>query len=731
MILRRMRLISYLILVEQLRVSGREPMSGREFLAVHAEHGSAASRRRKMLAANRSTATLAVLLFASLLAVAAPTTPNAPRPIRMLQQWIPMPDGVRLSATLYMPEAGKPGEKFPALLEYLPYRKDDSTAARDYPVHAWFAEHGYVSVRVDIRGFGTSEGVPTNREYSEQEQLDCEEVIAWLASQPWSAGKVGMFGISWGGFNSIQMAMRRPPALKAILAVDATEQLFHDDVHYIDGMMHFDEFELNMDLAPAMPGAPDYSLDEKTLGPRFESEPWSLQYFKHQRDGQFWHAPLRPLSEIKIPCFLIGGLLDGYRDSIPHMFEQVKAPIKAIIGPWNHTFPNDAEPGPQIEWRDQALRWWDYWLKNRNTGIMEEPPLSIYVQGWHPPDPGLKTVPGHWRAEIGWPPRNGVSSTLYLFDAHILSTEIAKPAQHQLRYLPSIGVESGFWWGELLTDPRPVDAFSLTYDSATLKQDLTIVGRPHALLRVSSSAPQADWFARLSDVAPDGTVTQITGAGINGAQRESASDPKDLVPNHTYSLDIEMHLATWTFPEGHRIRLAVSNALWPMVWPTPYAMTTALQLGGDNGSRLTLPLVPPSMYATPEFSPPLPSEERSDIRSIGFPWPGDWKTERDEINAKTKVIWKGKSEEHYPWGKESDSEQITYFADDKHPEISSAEGEAEIAVTLKEQTLVWQGHLSLTSDAHNFYYRYTRALLKDGKQIREKTWQETISRDHQ
>ncbi len=145
--------------------------------------------------------------------------------VHMVQQWIPMPDGVRLSATLYMPANPKRGEKFPALLEYLPYRKDDATAARDYPIHACFAARGYVSVRVDIRGFGASEGTPTDREYSEQEQLDGEQVIAWLAAQPWSSGKVGMFGISWGGFNSIQLAMRHPPALKAILAVDATEQL--------------------------------------------------------------------------------------------------------------------------------------------------------------------------------------------------------------------------------------------------------------------------------------------------------------------------------------------------------------------------------------------------------------------------------------------------------------------------------------------------------------------------
>ncbi len=689
-------------------------------------------RVSSLFAVSRVLATLAaVSLSTSLYAFPAPKSAPALRTFRMVQQSIPMPDGIHLAATLYMPGEAKAGEKFPALLEYLPYRKDDATAARDYPIHAWFAARGYVSVRVDIRGFGASEGAPTDREYSEQEQLDGEQVIAWLAAQPWSTGKVGMFGISWGGFNSIQMAMRHPPALKAILAVDATEQLFHDDIHYIDGLMHFDEFELNMDLAPSMTGAPDYTLDDKVLGPRFESPPWSLLYFKHQRDGQFWRAPERPLNEIKIPCFLIGGLLDGYRDSIPRMLEQVKAPVKAIIGPWNHTFPNDAEPGPQIEWRAQALRWWDYWLKGRNNGIMEEPPLTIYMQAWHAPDPHLKNVPGKWRGETGWPPRNVLNTTLYLYDAHVLSTEPAKPAEHQLRYVPGVGVEAGFWWGELLTDQRPVDAFSLSYDSAPLKESLTILGRPHALLRASSSAPQADWFARLSDVAPDGTVTQVTGAGLNGAQRNNASDPEDLVPNQTYSLDIEMHLTTWTFPKGHRIRLAVSNALWPMIWPTPYTMATTLQLGGDAGSRLTLPLVAESMYAAPQFAPPEPSEQRIDIRSAGFPWPGDWKTERDELSGKTRVAWRGKSEETYPWGKETDLEDITYLADDAHPETSSVQAKAEIEMVLKEQTLIWRGHLMLTSDAQNFYYQYTRLLLKDGRTLKEKTWQETIPRDHQ
>ena len=649
----------------------------------------------------------------------------------MEQAWIPMKDGVRLAATLYMPDGAKPGEKFPALLEYLPYRKDDGTAAGDYPKHAYFARRGYVSVRVDIRGFGASEGAPPEREYSEQEQVDGEQVIAWLAHQSWSNGNVGMFGISWGGFNSLQMAMRHAPGLKAILATDATAELFHDDVHYIDGMAHIDEFELNMDMAEGWTGAPDYTTDEKVLGPRFETPPWSLLYLRHQHDGPFWREPVRPLKEIAIPSFLIGGLLDGYRDNVTDMLMQASGPVKAIVGPWNHTFPNEAVPGPQIEWRNEAVRWFDHWLKGRDTGVEHDPRLVIYMQHWHAPDPSLENVPGEWRREDGWPPKDARPSTLFFQPNHSLAESAAQIDTHQLKYVPSIGVEAGFWWGELLSDVRPVDAFSLVYDSAPLQADVAILGRPHALLRASATAPLADWFARLSDVAPDGTVTQITGAGINGAQRDSMTEPRDLEPGKVYPLDIEMHLTSWVFPKGHRIRVAISNALWPMMLPTPYSMTTSLELGGSDGSRIVLPVVPVHGAAAPAFSPPEPSEERTDIKSEGFPWPGEWTVERDEARHKTTVHWKGQESGEYPWGKEIDYENLTYDADDAHPETCSVRGEAETVFTLKGRTLTWRGHLLVTTDQKNFYYKYTRELLKDGAMIRSKTWQETIARDHQ
>jgi hypothetical protein len=241
----------------------------------------------------------------------------------------------------------------------------------------------------------------------------------------------------------------------------------------------------------------------------------------------------------------------------------------------------------------------------------------------------------------------------------------------------------------------------------------------------------ANWFARLLDVSPDGTVTQITGAGINGAQRESMSDPHDLEPGKMYALDIEMHLTSWVFPKGHRIRVAVSNALWPMILPTPYAMTTSLEVGGSDGSLLVLPVVPVHGTPAPAFHAPEPPEERKDMHTVGAILPGEWTLTRDVTNQKSTAYWHGKSETTYSCGKETDYENMTYKAEDAHPERSETLGEAKSVFDLQGRVLIWQGHLSITTDAKDYFYKYTRELLKDGVIVKSKTWQETIPRDHQ
>jgi uncharacterized protein len=670
-----------------------------------------------------------ILLACAVSALAAPLYG-----VHLQKTWIPMHDGVRLAVTLYMPAGAPSGAHFPALLEYLPYRKDDDEAARDFGTHSYFARHGYVGARVDIRGFGNSEGTPTDREYSAQEQQDGDEIIAWLAHQPWSNGNVGMLGISWGGFNSIQMALRNPPGLKAIIACAATEELYKEDVHYMDGVFHVDEFELTMDLDQGRPGAPDFSLDESVIGPRMNSEPWSLNYMKHQRDGAFWRSPLKPLDQMRVPAFLIGGMQDGYRDSIIRMLDQVKSPLKAWIGPWNHGFPNEADYGPLFEWRDQAVRWFDYWLKGKtNNGVMNEPRLVIYQQHWHAPGSQSQDVPGEWRAE-SWPPAQLSPTTLYLQPEHRLSADHAQDGRDELRNTPSMGVEAGFWWGELNADQRSIDAYSLTYDSSPLTEDLAIMGLPQVTLQASSSARLADWFVRLSDVAPDGQVTLVTGAGLNGAQRKSMADPVDLTPGQVYPLSLKLHLATWVFPAGHRIRIAVSNALWPMNWPTPYPLTSALVLGGTEASSVVLPRVPLRGTPVKAFAPPEPIETPDWMKGNaegGSAWPGEWTELNDEVHGHKTVVWQGKANANYPWGQFDHSERLTYDIDDAHPDTARVQGDSRYDQAVPGHLLTWIGRLDVTSDEKTFFYHYTRTLQRDGVVLRTREWKEEIPRDHQ
>jgi uncharacterized protein len=651
--------------------------------------------------------------------------------VRLVQARIPLRDGVMLAATLYMPANLRANQRVPALLEYLPYRKDDDTLPGDYAKYAYFARHGYVGARVDIRGFGNSGGRPPTREYSAVEQEDGEQVIAWLARQPWSNGNVGMLGISWGGFNSIQMAMRRPPALKAILAIAATEALFKEDVHYMDGLMHVDEFEVAMDLDQGRSGGPDFALDEDTLARRMDSTPWSLDYFRHQRDGAFWRAPISRFEDIRIPCFLIGGLQDGYRDSIPRMLEHVSAPVHAWVGPWNHDYPNESMYGPKVEWRDQAVRWFDHWLKGIDNGVEREPRLVIYEQHSRAPGNSEQDVPGEWRTE-SWPVAGLKPTTWYLAANHQLDTAPATPATDHLVYVPSAGTEAGFWWGELLPDQRGVDAYSLVYDSTPLDAPVSMLGFAHLKLAVTADAPLADWMARLEDVAPNGQVTAITGAGIAGAQRHSMENPQPLEPGQEVTLDFDLHLSTWVWEPGHRIRLAVSNAQWPMIWPTPYAMTTSLRLGGTDGSTLVLPLVPLKGGAPPVFGNIQPDEAPPGISTLGdYAWPGTWEVERDIAHQSSKVNWHGTSAYQFPWGTVNHSEQILYTTDDAHPALSKAQGESETIEKLKDRELIYRGHLTVTSDATLFHSKFTRELLRDGTVLRTKTWVEDIPRDLQ
>jgi putative CocE/NonD family hydrolase len=681
--------------------------------------------------------TLFLLYFLTALPAVAATEKPAAYGMEIQEAWISMPDGARLSADLYQPTGGQVGERFPVLLEYLPYRKHEGRS-RNWPLYSYFVQRGYVIAAVDIRGTGNSEGRVVPHEYSDIEHADGEIVIDWLSKQPWSNGSVGMFGISWGGFNSIQMAARNIPALKAIVAIDATEDLYQDDVHYMDGIMHLDSWEMSMDLDNARPGAPEYRIDDDNFRNRFDTEPWTLAHKRQQRDGPYWdRASLRGrYDEIRIPTFHIGGWYDGYRDSVARMLEHVKnAPVKAIVGAWHHTWPNEPYPGPGMEWRHEAIRWFDQFLKGEDTGILDEPRFAVFVRDWHAPGPRLENAPGKWRYEDGWPIARMRERILYPQPDHTLASGKPAATEHQLGYVPSAGFEAGgpvMWWGDVAHDQRGTDAFSLVYDSGPLEADLEIMGFPRAILTVAANATRANWIARLSDVAPDGTVTQVTGAAMNGTHRDSARNPRAIVPGEPFELDIEMHFTSWVFPKGHRIRLAVNNAMWPMLWPTPDLMTTQLQLGT---SRLALPVVPFEPRPVPDFLPPAKDPVFAGVESIDGGTTSGYgeisSVDRNPQNGTVVAKATNGSGTRYPWGTEKSFETIRYEINDKAPADARVTGTHRLEVELPGRTLVWDAELTFRSDRDNFFYSYRRRLTENGKPVREKTWNQTIPRDYQ
>ncbi|MDP9136672.1 MAG: CocE/NonD family hydrolase, partial [Pseudomonadota bacterium] len=434
---------------------------------------------------------------------------NFPRKVReIVNEWIEMPDGVKLAARIWLPADAK-DDPVPAILEYIPYRKRDGTAVRDQLTHPYFAGHGYAAARVDMRGTGESEGVFTD-EYSEQEQDDAVAVIGWLAQQPWCTGKVGMMGISWGGFSALQAAARRPPALKAIITLCSTDDRYADDIHYKGGCNINENLGWSATMHAYASRPPDPMLVgrrwKKMWLRRLKTEPLLItEWLRHpHRDGYWKRGSIcEDWSAIAAATLAVGGWHDAYSNAVPRLLAGLKAPAKGIIGPWAHKYPHFAQPGPRIGFLQEALRWWDYWLKDIVTGVTEDPELRIYLMDLQRPGPCLQHVPGRWIAEDGCCPDDRHCAQRYHLNADGLSRSTEPTERRHIASPHTVGVDGGeyciIWLGpEFAGDQRRDDACSVTFDGSPLATDIDIVGAPVIHLEFSSDKPVAFIAARLN-----------------------------------------------------------------------------------------------------------------------------------------------------------------------------------------------------------------------------------------
>ncbi|MBI1494785.1 CocE/NonD family hydrolase [Halocynthiibacter styelae] len=493
---------------------------------------------------------------------------------------IALPDGTRLSAQVWMPDGPGP---FPAILEYLPYRKSDGTAARDHGMHLAFAQQGYVSIRVDRRGTGDSEG-SFDDEYSEEELSDGEDIIAWIADQTWCNGNVGIQGISWGGFNGLQLAARRPPALKAVISIGTTVNRYTDDIHYKGGIQLSENIGWVATATSWNSMPPDPALIENWREiwlKRLENAPnLGKIWTEHKNRDDYWkHGSVcEDYSVITTPTLIMGGQLDGYRNAMSELVENGPGVVKGVLGPWNHKYPHISTISPATDYIGDALNWWDRWLKGVENSAENDPAYRAYIMDSCTPDPALKARPGRWVSEADWPSDNVTVQTHKLCDAPQKITTDLLCGQGCGEYFPF-----GFGPGELPDDQTADNARSLCFD-VSVPETTDILGASTVNLTIAADQPRAQVVVRLCDERPDGTSALITLGMLNLRHHQGSDTMRDLTPGEPVTVSIPLDHSAYRLPAGHKLRVAISPSYWPYAWPEAAPATLTV-----HKASLTLP----------------------------------------------------------------------------------------------------------------------------------------------
>lgn len=281
------------------------------------------------------------------------------------------------------------------------------------------------------------------------------------------------------------------------------------------------------------------------------------RWMEHQRRDAYWqHGSINEdYAAIECPVYAIGGWADGYSNAVPRLLEHLSAPSKGLVGPWSHMFPHEGQPGPVIGFLQEAVRWWDQWLKGIDTGLMDEPRYRVWMQDPVLPTPTRLESPGRWVAEETWPsPR--IETRQWHLNSTGLGVATEEPVTLSIFSPQTTGSNGGEWCafgvnGEMPTDQRQDDGRSLVFDTGVLDADLEILGAPRVTLELSVDQPVGMVAVRLNDVAPDGASARVSYGLLNLTHRDSHADPEPLVPGQTYRVAVQLNDIAHRFPAGH------------------------------------------------------------------------------------------------------------------------------------------------------------------------------------
>jgi putative CocE/NonD family hydrolase len=661
---------------------------------------------------------------------------------------IPARDGIRLSASLHLPTKG--AGPWPAVLNMDPYRKDDWSAGWDRALGTYLAERGYAYCRLDVRGTGSSEGIALD-EYTEDETRDGYDAVEWLAAQPWCSGAVGMWGLSYGGFTALQVAALRPPHLRAIVPIQATDDRYADDVHYVGGTMTVSELaqyavsQVAMNALPPLPEAWGPDWRDRWLA-RLEATPaWLFEWSRQQRDGGYWRrGSIAPdYGRIEAAVLQLGGWMDEYVDAALRIQARCvnAAARRTIVGPWVHGLPDHAYPGPNVDWLHELVRWFDRWLGGVDNGVDAEPPLTWFQRDFTAPERFPARLNGSWQAAPSWPAPGGRLGLSLDGGAEVgrgrLVSAAGTDGADRLDHHPTAGARAGsLCWGAghppngLAADLRLEEPDGLVYTSDPLEAPIEILGRAAAILHVVSQAPVAHVVARLGDVAPDGAVEQVCEGILNLAHRDSHAQPTPLEPGLAYEVRIELRSAGYRFLPGHRVRLLLATAHWPVAWPAPGAAGLTVLRGPTRPSRLELPLAP-----TPDARAEVPSFRLAPPELQAFGWeesaPWRWTVTEDRAAGSVTVATYEASTTHLPDGASTLdlSEALSMTASERVPGTGRFENTCDYRLTSEGLAVLVVADGTTIAEPDAFDMTVGLRVELDGEPWFERRWTERIPRD--
>lgn len=572
---------------------------------------------------------------------------------------IPLADGVTLAADLHVPRSR---ERCPTLVSFYPYRKDDIIGSFTAYVRQWFAARGYAQLLVDVRGYGGSEGRRAESFDPLPESADAAEVVEWAAGQEWSDGNVGVWGISYGGLMALAAGAARPAHLRAIAPIYplwdvAADVLLLGGCPAMLGQHQWSTMMLAQGLAPPTHRDADgrwLRVWQERLA-RIEQDGPDASFWQAHPDvsADYWLRRILPIEQIAVPTFLVGGWRDLFPETVARAFARIPAPKRLLIGPWLHVQPDLAAREP-VDWLAMLDRFWDEHL--RGGAGADEPPVQVFVNG------------GGWRAETSWPPPGSEELVLHPHAGGRLGSTPGEGVS-EYRSTPVVGVAGGQWdtqgtgMGYPL-DQAPDDARSLTFTTEPFAEPLELAGSATAALeleRCDSGGPFTI-VAKLVDVSPDGAAELVTTGWARG--RDGATD-------------IGLWATAWRFAPGHRLRLSVSCADFPRIWPDPTQVEIRLDLARSS-VRL---VVAPAGVGEP-MEPPRPARVPLSERS---PWTIDgaplWTIEHDLAGDGVAVSLGGGETMRLPEGGTLALRQrATARVHAQHPEGASVQAEVTIEI---------------------------------------------------